>query len=94
MVIVDSLHGALPADDRFAGAGKVMSCFVPRLLAGDFSAPNRVLKPPPLGITKQRLKISRAPILRPMLIEALEFFKRGLGGWEGVVRHSLRSTRK
>ena len=43
----------------------------------------RIFKPPPLAVTKQRMKIARAPIFRVVIVETFQLLEGGLRGGKG-----------
>ncbi len=76
MVINHFLNSPLTANYRFARARKVMFRVIARLLARGRRLINRVLKAAPLGVTQQRLQVSRAPVFSAVLIELFQLLKR------------------
>ena len=72
--------------DQFAGAGKVMSCFVPRLLARGLGAAHRLLEPAPLAVTEQRPQIARGSMFGATIVAALGTSNEGrVAGRERLV---------
>ena len=72
MVIRHLADASRSQANHFAGVGKMVSRFVPGLLARHLRAGDGILEAAPLAITQQWLKIACAPIFRTMLVFAFE----------------------
>ena len=61
--------------NHFAGAGKMVVRFVPRLFASLLCPLDRLLEASPLVIAQQRLQLSRAPVFSAVLVHLFQCFK-------------------
>jgi hypothetical protein len=103
VLVVNHLHGTFTPHDRFAGGGKVMRGLVARRAARDHGTFNSLLKPPPLGVTQQRLQVTSAPVFGVVLVgllQRLEFcvdwfkflqIKRGCAKWRSPFFVALKT---